>query len=1206
MNSPQHKIKRRGLRGGWILVVVIVGAGARVALAQASQFALRFHGTGIGQQDRVRIPIDDNAPGPDASAPCDVGAGDFSIELWLRGSLANNTSANSGGDNESFDLRWITGNIIVDRDIFGGSERDWGVSIAGGFVRFGVGRGDAGGAVENTIEGDVSVLDDAWHHVACVRDAAAGQLRIYVDGNLDYAGSTGVTSADLSYPDSGVPDQATPWGPYIVLAAEKHDAGPAYPSFNGFLDEFRVWNVALSQSQILSRFDRVVAPGTPGLVGYYRFEAGSGTALADDSGAGSPDGLLVAGVPGNGEWVAQSVDAANVAPVSDGPLPPGFVRSTIIATGLMEPTVIEFAPDGRLLVGERDGTIRIHQDGQLLAAPLIDIPANTLNGERGLVGMAIDPDFATNGYLYCYYTTNEPRNRVGRFTVVGNSASLASEFVVWQNPALAADYHHGGTIHFGPDGNLYIATGDQFDSASAQSLASEHGKMLRVRPDGTIPPDNPFLGVPGARPALWAIGLRNPFRWVFDSATGRMLIGNVGGNNDDSSEELNVGVAGANYGWPNQEGPQCFVSDCSAYTYPLWSYQHNDPEYAAGVFQASITAGPVYHGAAFPAAYQGNLFVGDYANRWIRRLVFDGSGGVIADPVFLTAPEAGTIVDMEVGPDGALYYVTIGVAWSGDPDAPGVHRIAYAGAGNVPPVAVAAAIPTQGVEPLTVQFSSAGSFDPDGAPQALSYDWDFGDNNGSTLPNPQHVYSERGMYVATLTVSDGAAQDSAAPIPIMVGNPPTASIDQPPAGTTYRAGDVIAFSGIASDPDDGPLPPSAFSWSVVLVHNDHVHPFLGPLTGVTGGSFQVPSSGHSPADTYYEIQLTVTDSDGLAGSATRAVFPVIAPLSFDTAPSGIPIFLDGDPLATPGTVESIPGFQHSVEAQTTYVLGGSTYTFECWSDGEARVHSFTVPESGLDLTATYSVQGTTEVNVAVPANNRNADWYTPVGQAYANLYDQFGLCCGADGGGQYQVGLEFPLPVPRGASIASATIDVVATADQAGSPSATIRAYDVASAPAFAAGDPTPLTDWAPLSTATAAWNFPPFAAGQPYTSPEVAALVQEIVDRADWAEGNAIGFVLDPGATPPDQWRCIRNFASGQPAILSVSYVVLSGGGCAIPGDVDNDGDVDLADLSQLLTSFGLCVGAPEFDPAADIDGSGCVDLADLSALLTSFGTGL
>lgn len=285
-----------------------------------SHHALRFFGTGVGppgQQDRVRIGIDDNAPGPDASQPCDVGAGSFTIDFWVRGTLADNPTAHSGGG-EFFDFRWIEGNIVADRDIWGDSSRDWGISLAGGRVRFGTGRADSGALdSEHTLEGTVNVLTGTWRHVCCVRDHATGVKRIYVDGALDNASPPNRSRDDISYPDNGVSGKVTPWCPYIVLAAEKHDAGSAYPSYRGFLDEFRVWSVALGAADVQRVMARVQRPGTPGLVGNFRFEEGAGTVVADSSGSGQSAGQLIAGAPGNGQWVARADDPLNTAPVID-------------------------------------------------------------------------------------------------------------------------------------------------------------------------------------------------------------------------------------------------------------------------------------------------------------------------------------------------------------------------------------------------------------------------------------------------------------------------------------------------------------------------------------------------------------------------------------------------------------------------------------------------------------------------------------------------------------------------------------------------------------------------------------------------------------------------------------------------------------------------------------------------------------------------
>jgi len=306
---------------------------ASVVEGRTSQFALRFYGTGSeppGQQDRILLAVDDNVPGTEGNTPIDIGAGSFTLEWWMRGELADNNTANTGGDVEAFDYSWIEGNIILDRDIWCGSERAYGVSLRGGFVSFGTGSGDLAPIdPANTIEGNVDVLDGQWHHVAVVRDIVTGTKHIYVDTQLDFSSSTGISFTDLSYPDEGIPvtpgncepGQITPYGWYLVVAAEKHDAGSAYPSFNGFIDQLRIWDKALSAGEIASTHDRLVTPTSQGLAATYRFEEGSGTEVFDSSAAGSPVGDLRNGSAGNGEWVAWVDDPGNTAPIELGPEP---------------------------------------------------------------------------------------------------------------------------------------------------------------------------------------------------------------------------------------------------------------------------------------------------------------------------------------------------------------------------------------------------------------------------------------------------------------------------------------------------------------------------------------------------------------------------------------------------------------------------------------------------------------------------------------------------------------------------------------------------------------------------------------------------------------------------------------------------------------------------------------------------------------------
>jgi glucose/arabinose dehydrogenase len=301
---------------------------------------------------------------------------------------------------------------------------------------------------------------------------------------------------------------------------------------------------------------------------------------------------------------------------------------------------MQFAPDGRLFVCEQGGRLRVVKNGTLLSTPFLTLPVNT-EGERGLLGVAFDPEFGTNPYVYAYYTAPSPapHNRVSRFTANGDVAVPGSETVVLELPNLVASIHNGGAIHFGPDGMLYIATGENGDPPNAQSLNTLLGKILRIRPDGAIPTDNPFSNTAsGVNRAIWALGLRNPFTFAFDPATGRMFINDVG---QHAWEEIDEGVAGSNYGWPVTEGP---TSD-PRFRGPLYAY----PQPPGG--SSAIAGGAFYspETTPFPPLYRGRYFFADYPNGWIK--VFNPADrSVLPFATGVSGP-----VDLKVGPEGSLY-----------------------------------------------------------------------------------------------------------------------------------------------------------------------------------------------------------------------------------------------------------------------------------------------------------------------------------------------------------------------------------------------------------------------------------------------------------------------------------------------------------------------------------------------------------------------
>ena len=343
-------------------------------------------------------------------------------------------------------------------------------------------------------------------------------------------------------------------------------------------------------------------------------------------------------------WLASSLLLFTPAAANAATLPGGFTE-TVIASGMPSPTAMAFAPDGRLFVCQQGGQLRIIKNGVLLPTPFVSLTVDP-QGERGLLGIAFDPNFSANQYVYLYYTATTPtiHNRVSRFTANGDVAAPGSEVVIMDLENLGATNHNGGAMNFGADGKLYIAVGENAAPANSQTLANRLGKMLRINPDGTIPTDNPFFNqASGTNRAIWSLGLRNPFTFAFQPGTNRMFINDVGQN---TWEEINDGVAGVNHGWPTCEGA-CGNPNFSDPVY----------QYANSSSTCAITGGAFYNPSAvqFPAEYVGDYFFADFCAGWIKRLDFT-NGAVISD----FASGVSFPVDLKVGPDGSLYYLARG------------------------------------------------------------------------------------------------------------------------------------------------------------------------------------------------------------------------------------------------------------------------------------------------------------------------------------------------------------------------------------------------------------------------------------------------------------------------------------------------------------------------------------------------------------------
>jgi glucose/arabinose dehydrogenase len=618
-------------------------------------------------------------------------------------------------------------------------------------------------------------------------------------------------------------------------------------------------------------------------------------------------------------------------------LPAGF-SETRIASAIPGPTSMAIARDGRIFVTEQTGRLRVIRNGVLLPDPFVTLSVHSL-GERGLLGVALHPNFPSTPYVYLYYTspTAPPRiNRVSRFTANGDVAVAGSELpLIDLSPLSTAYIHNGGALQFGTDGKLYIATGDNSNSANAPSLEVTHGKLLRINADGTIPADNPFLGqTTGVNQAIWARGLRNPYTFAIDPTTGRIHVNDVG---QDAWEEVNHAVAGANFGWPATEGNT--PPGVEGVRYPIYAYENAGSNCAiigAAFYRPTV--------ANFPAEYAGRFFFGDYCGGFIR--TSSGPGYTIATGF---ATGIGSLVDIDVAGDGSLYYLSR--ANGGE-----LYRVQYL-ANSAPSI-------TQHPANVTVSAGQSATFAVSASGvQPLSYQWlrnavAISGATERTYTISSVTSADNGALIsATVTNDFGSATSNSATLTVTASGVPQATIVSPAAGTLYSGGQTFTFSGTASDPDDGALPASAFTWRVDFHHDDHTHPHLPDTQGVTSGSFTTADRGETSANVFYRVILTVRDSDGLTDTTFVDIRPRTSVITLNSNLPNAQLTLDGVPVTAPHTFTGVEGIIRTIGAVSPQTSGGTSYVFTSWSDGGAQTHSFATPTADTTYSATFQSGG---------------------------------------------------------------------------------------------------------------------------------------------------------------------------------------------------------------------------------------------------------
>jgi glucose/arabinose dehydrogenase len=732
-------------------------------------------------------------------------------------------------------------------------------------------------------------------------------------------------------------------------------------------------------------------------------------------------------------------------------LPPGF-QEQVVFSGLTNPTVLRFSPDGRVFVAEKSGLVKVFSSLSATTPTVFaDLRTNVHNfWDRGLLGMTLDPSFPTVPYVYVLYTFDAAiggtapqwgsvgadsdgcptppgattdgcvvSGRLSRLQAAGN-VMTGSEQVLVEDWCQQYPSHSIGTLIFGADGKLYASGGDGASynfvdygqdgspvnpcgdppggvgaalsppTAEGGALRSQSLRRTGSRPvslDGTIiridpatgagPPDNPLASDPDANARrIVAYGLRNPFRITTRPGTNELWIGDVGWNDWEEINVIDNPVGPVkNFGWPCYEGNASGSLRQSAYdsanlnicetlynqtgtvTAPFYAYHHSAqvvPNETCPTGSSSITGlAFVFNpgGGSYPSSYDGALFFADHSRNCIWVMSKDPADGKIKPSSVQTfVAGAANPVELVIGPGGDLYYV--------DFDGGTIRRIQY----NSAPTAVIRAAPTSGAAPLTVSFDGTGSSDPNPG-DTITYAWDLdgdGAYNDSTAAKPTYTYSQAGAYTVRLKVTDNHGASSVpATTTITVGSvppantPPTATIVAPVASLTWKVGDAVAFSGSATDQQDGTLPASALTWKLILHHcpsNCHTHD-LQTFTGVASGSFNAPDHDYP---SYLELQLTATDSGGLTGTASVRLDPKTVVLTFQTSPaSGFQLVVGSTSQQAPFSRTVIVGSTNSISATSPQITKGQTYQFDSWSDGGAQTHTITAPAAATTYSAKY-------------------------------------------------------------------------------------------------------------------------------------------------------------------------------------------------------------------------------------------------------------
>lgn len=630
-----------------------------------------------------------------------------------------------------------------------------------------------------------------------------------------------------------------------------------------------------------------------------------------------------------------------MSPKAYSQLPAAFIQKKLTGDVIQEATALAHAPDGRIFIAERDGDVKVLQNGNVTTVHTV---ATTTANEQGLLGITLHPQFATNGRFYIFYTNPAATvHYLDMVTITSDNRVTASTRVMQFDPIING-FHNGGAILF-KDGLLYVAIGESNSPEQATMLDTYRGKILRLTEDGLPAPGNPYYNETGAsrqKRSIWAIGMRNPWKMALDPLSGKIFVVNVGGDYEEINDVTAPDASkNYNYGWDQngRSGPQQAANTIQ----PVFAYGHDG-------WGCAITSGVFFNPPVtkWPAQYRNRFYFSDWCANWFRSVdaTNPGSGGYQE----FASDGFNSILGTSVGIDGNLYYIKYNTTGS-------VWRIEY-DTTQLPNVVNQPASQTVfATDKVVFSISASGA-------QPFTYQWQKNDVNiaGAT----SNVFTINAASTADAAnyrciVSNSAGTDTSAEAKLTVkpfDAPPVPHITKPLSSFTWKVGDPVAFVGTATDTEDGAIPAAAYHWEVRFYHEDnpqslHYHP--GPVIpdGVTAGTFTADNGGETSPNVWLRVLLTVTDSQGRTGTDSVDIQPNKVVLTADANVPGLQLVM-GTQGTAPFSKTFVVNTVFTLQAITPQVVDTAFYEFSSWSNGGAAEQSLRVPAANTTFKATYN------------------------------------------------------------------------------------------------------------------------------------------------------------------------------------------------------------------------------------------------------------